>query len=259
MEFNIRKKATLPYLEVDLHKSGRLDYNLKNTNLSGSTIFLYMKNVETGVYKIAKGVCVYSQQNNSIYYQFTKKNSSEAGRFEVEFKVSNNQGEIILPLTEKLFVNVLDSFSNGDFCCGKNKNETAIITPTPVIPTPTPVTPTPTPTPTPINDNVTFWSSYNGIPPYDNSTVVSFNTIANATDAENLICSFFPGGPYFYGFYINTSTPIGLGFQVPYGGSGNFIVSYNGTSPSYLNYNTYWVVTDNNGYVIEYTLLNYPC
>ena len=32
MEFNIRKKATLPYLEVDLNKSGRLDYNLKNTN-----------------------------------------------------------------------------------------------------------------------------------------------------------------------------------------------------------------------------------
>ena len=117
MEFNIRKKATLPYLEVDLHKSGRLDYNLKNTNLSGSTIYLYMKNVETGTYKLAKGVCVYSQENNSIYYQFTKKNSSHIGRFEVEFRISNDQGEITLPLTEKIFVNVLESFSNSDFCC----------------------------------------------------------------------------------------------------------------------------------------------
>jgi hypothetical protein len=36
-------------------------------------------------------------------------------------------------------------------------------------------------------------------------------------------------------------------------------LTYNGTSPIYFNYNTYWVVTDNNGYVIEYTLLNYPC
>jgi hypothetical protein len=117
MEFNIRKKATLPYLEVNLLKSGRLDYNFKNINLSGSTIYLYMKNVETGIYKIAKGVCVYSQENNSIYYQFTKKNSSDIGRFEVEFMVLNNQGEIILPLTEKIFVNILESISNSDFCC----------------------------------------------------------------------------------------------------------------------------------------------
>ena len=73
MEFNIRKKATLPYLEVNLIKNGRLDFNYIETNLSGSTIYFYMKDVETEVYKIAKGVCVYSTENNSIYYQFTKK------------------------------------------------------------------------------------------------------------------------------------------------------------------------------------------
>ncbi|MDR5650672.1 hypothetical protein, partial [Staphylococcus nepalensis] len=83
-------------------------------------IYLYMKNVETGVYKIAKGLCTYSQENNSIYYQFTKKNSSDIGRFEVEFKVSIDQGDIILPLIEKIFVNILESFSNSDFCCGPN-------------------------------------------------------------------------------------------------------------------------------------------
>jgi len=260
MEFNIRKGATLPFIEVNLIKDGRTDYNYVGTNLSGNTIYFYMKNVETGFYKISNSIATFSTIDNTIYYQFTKKNTNTVGRYEGGFKIYTDQGLIELPLRNKIFINVLESISNVDFCCGKNKNETPIITPTPTPVTPTPTaTPTPTPTPTPINNTVTFWSSYNGIPPYDNSTVVSFNTIANATDAENLICSFFPGGPYFYGFYINTSTPIGLGFQDPYGSSGNFIVSYNGTSPSYLNYNTYWVVTDNNGYVIEYTLLNYPC
>jgi hypothetical protein len=227
-----------------------------------------MEDVDTNIYKVAKGVCVYSTELKTIYYQFTKKNTSNIGRFEGEFKIITDQGESILPLREKLFINILSSISDSNFCCTPNQNvptptpsPTQTPTPSPTqTPTPTPSpSPSPTPTPTPINDNVTFWSSYNGIPPYDNSTVVSFNTIANATDAENLICSFFLGGAVFYGYYINTNTPISLGFQVPYGGSANFIVSYNGTPPTYFNYNTYWVVTDNNGYVIEYTLLNYPC
>jgi hypothetical protein len=117
MEFNIRKKATLPYLEVNLIKNGRLDFNYIETNLSGSTIYFYMKDVETEVYKIAKGVCVYSTENNSIYYQFTKKNTNNVGRYEGTFKIINSQGEIELPLRETVFINVLDSISNVDFCC----------------------------------------------------------------------------------------------------------------------------------------------
>ena len=117
MEFNIKQKATLPYLEVNLIKDGRLDFNFKKTNLTGATIYFYMKDVETNIYRVAKGVCVYSSDLETIYYQFTKKNTSDIGRFEVEFRISNDQGEITLPLTEKIFVNVLESFSNSDFCC----------------------------------------------------------------------------------------------------------------------------------------------
>jgi len=118
MEFNIRKNATLPYLEVSLLKDGRTDYNNFNTDLSTSIIYFYMKDVETNFYKIAKGVSIYSQENNSIYYQFTKKNTSKIGRYEGEFRVWNEQGEITLPLREKLFINILDSISISDFCCG---------------------------------------------------------------------------------------------------------------------------------------------
>lgn len=117
MEFNIKQKATLPYLEVNLIKDGRTDFNYVKTNLSASTIYFYMKDIETGTYKVAKGLCNYSNEDNSIYYQFTKRNTLNIGRFEGEFKIFTSQGEITLPLRDKIFINVLSSFSNSDFCC----------------------------------------------------------------------------------------------------------------------------------------------
>ena len=107
MEFNIKQKATLPYLEVNLIKDGRTDFNYVKTNLSASTIYFYMKDIETGTYKVAKGLCNYSSEDNSIYYQFTKRNTLNIGRFEGEFKIFTSQGEITLPLRDKLFINVL--------------------------------------------------------------------------------------------------------------------------------------------------------
>lgn len=122
MEFNIRKGATLPFLEIDYIKDGTTDFNYVNTNLSGSIIKLYMKNVETNIYKIAGSEATFDEKNNKIYYQFTKKNTSSLGRYEVEIKIDNENGNQIIPLREKLFVNILDSMSNSDFCCGTTQN-----------------------------------------------------------------------------------------------------------------------------------------
>jgi hypothetical protein len=114
MEFNIRKGATLPTIEVGL---GNNNFNNLNINLSGNTIYFYMKNVDTNVYKIAKSVATYDSINKKIYYQFTKKNTSEIGRFEGEFKIINDQGVIELPISDRIFINILPSISNSDFCC----------------------------------------------------------------------------------------------------------------------------------------------
>ena len=46
-----------------------------------------------------------------------KKNTNNVGRYEGTFKIINSQGEIELPLRETVFINVLDSISNVDFCC----------------------------------------------------------------------------------------------------------------------------------------------
>ena len=72
---------------------------------------------ETGVYKIAKGTSTFDSTTNSIYYQFTKKNTSEVNRYEGEFKIQTQEGIVDLPLSDKIYINVLDSISNSDFCC----------------------------------------------------------------------------------------------------------------------------------------------
>jgi hypothetical protein len=116
MEFNIKKKATLPFIEVDLIKDGRTDYNYTKTSLVSSTIYFYMKNIETDKYKVLKGISVFDEVNYKIYYQFTKKNTSEEGRYIGEFRIYNDQGLVELPLREKLFINILPSFVDPDFC-----------------------------------------------------------------------------------------------------------------------------------------------
>ena len=117
MEFFIRKNATLPVLSLDIFKDGRTTFRLKDGSLSGATIFFFMTNVETNVYKVAKGACVYDSTNETVYYQFTKRNTSDTGRFEASFFITNDQGLIEIPLKEKLFVNITESITNNDFCC----------------------------------------------------------------------------------------------------------------------------------------------
>lgn len=117
MEFFIRKNSTLPVLEVELIKDGRTDFNYTDSNLSGSTILFSMKDVDNQQYKVLNGTCIIDQTKNSIYYKFNKKNTIKTGRYVGEFSITNDQGKNILPIKENLYVNVLDSFSNSEFCC----------------------------------------------------------------------------------------------------------------------------------------------
>ena len=95
-----------------------------------------------------------------IYYQLTKKLTKKVNSYIGEFKITNNQGELILPVRNELIINVIESFSLTDLCCKPNKSE---IPSSPIpIPTPTP-TPqpsnTPTPTPQPSNTPHTYTSN----------------------------------------------------------------------------------------------------
>ena len=253
MEFNIKKGATLPFIEVNLIKDGRSDYKYTDSNLIGDTIYFYMKDIETGFYKISNSIATFSTINNTIYYQFTKKNTNTVGRFEGGFKVYSDQGLIELPLRENIFINVLESISNVDFCCGPNKNIGPIITPTPV--TPTPVTPTPTnpPTPTPTpNTNSIYYGKFSG------TTITSGQVISNLTllytnSAVGSYVNIVSGSGYSYiliptGFtqpsnFVNSTNGCD-GLTVPMNNIGQVVINnIYGTPTTYNIYRSYYSIT----------------
>jgi hypothetical protein len=241
MEFNIRQRATLPYLEVNLIKSGRLDYNYIKTDLSNATINFYMKNVDTGFYKVAKGNVFYSTEINSLYFQFNKRNTSEIGRFEGEFKVTTDQGDVILPLREKIFINVLKSFSDPDFCCIPNLNF-PVITQTST-PTPSP-TPTPVPTGTPGPESPKFYYGKFTGATVTSGDVVNLNVIST-NSAVGKYVEFLPG--LGYGYTIIPTT-----FTQP----DRFVNSTNGCDGIIIPTNNIGtvVVNDINGFPVTYNV-----
>lgn len=164
MEFFIKKNATLPLLKMQVVKDGRSDYNKMMDFIEESAIFFSMVNTETGIPKISTRPAGFVEKiliepNASpeyyVYYQFTPRDTNTPGRYAGQFLFRNDQGTLILPIRDELFINVQESFIADDLpydscyvvdfpCC---------VSPGPflVSPTPTPTptnTPTPTPTPT---------------------------------------------------------------------------------------------------------------
>jgi hypothetical protein len=85
--------------------------------------------------------------------KFSKKDTQKTGRYEGQFLLKNDEGDLIIPIREKLYINVNDSLISDENCC----SDQSYLTPCPDCPqcpecpqpTPTP-TPTPTTTPEPI-------------------------------------------------------------------------------------------------------------
>ena len=126
MEFFIKKNATLPLLKMQIVKDGRSDYQSFMDLIETSTIVFSMVNTETGIAKItSKSAGFVSKTFNNpntpteyyIYYQFTKKDTNKVGRYEAQFLLKNEQGDLIVPIREPLFINVQDSFISDDPCC----------------------------------------------------------------------------------------------------------------------------------------------
>lgn len=143
MEFFIRKNATLPLLKMRVVNDGRSDYKTFMESLEVSSIYFSMINLENGIYKILSepayivslNLTEGSEPEYYIYYQFKTNNTNKVGRYKGEFLIKNDEGNLILPLREELFINIEDSVLQ------ENK----------IFPTPKPThtkTPTPTQTPT---------------------------------------------------------------------------------------------------------------
>jgi len=123
MEFYIKKNATLPLLKLQVVKDGRIDYNKFMSLIETSSIFFSMINVETGIPKITSkqaGFVSMEQLNPDapteyyLYYQFTNRDTNKVGRYEGQFMLKTDDGVLILPIREQLFINIQESFIADD-------------------------------------------------------------------------------------------------------------------------------------------------
>jgi hypothetical protein len=94
MEFFIRKNATLPLLKMQVVKDGRGGYLELMNDLETATIYFTMINVSTGI-----------------------RDTNTPGRYQGQFLIKNEQGNLIVPIREELYVNVEDSFISETACC----------------------------------------------------------------------------------------------------------------------------------------------
>jgi hypothetical protein len=143
MEFFIKKGATLPLLKMQVVKDGRVGFQQFMDMLETSSIYFTMVNTETGIAKIiSKKADIVEKdfidpntpKEYYIYYKFSKADTLKVGRYEGQFLFKNHQGNLILPLREKLYINVQESLIDEDQCCEEGYS---------------PPNPMPTPTPTP--------------------------------------------------------------------------------------------------------------
>jgi hypothetical protein len=123
MDFFIKKNATLPLLKLQVVKNGRLDYDNFMSLIEQSALFFSMIDVETGVPKITSRPAGFVEKTNVdpnadpeyyLYYQFQNRDTNRIGRYEGQFMLRSSDGVLILPIREKLFINVQESFIADD-------------------------------------------------------------------------------------------------------------------------------------------------
>lgn len=125
MQFNIKKDATMPFLEMELIKDGRNDFNKAYMALQSADVYFNMTDADTGVKKIvnAKANVVPIEDNGcvekvKIQYKWSKKDTKYSGMYKGSFKIVFNddivmentvfpKGELIVPIAEELIINII--------------------------------------------------------------------------------------------------------------------------------------------------------
>ena len=128
MEFIIKKGSVNPVLRMELIKDGRYDFkkSMIDNAIQDSVVKFYMKDVETGLLKVAKADAdiVLAQEEGCeekyiLQYKWkerdTKKEGISEGWFEINFNgnlkeegVDYPSGKMIVPIQEKLQIIILD-------------------------------------------------------------------------------------------------------------------------------------------------------
>ena len=242
MEFYLKKNSTLPLLKIQVAKNGRGDYNDFMKIIESSAIFFSMIDIESGIPKITSRPAGFvekflddpnAEPEYYIYYQFTNRDTSRPGRYEAQFMLRNEDGTLILPINEKLYINIQESFIADDLpyencyvaefpCCVDDAGVIVDITPTPT-PSVTPVpntTPTSTPTPTPsVTPTTTPTATPTNTPTPSPSPIPDFNiNLQTIISSGSVVIDFYLTLPYTVtsdytcqivkSFYVASGSPI---------------------------------------------------
>ena len=124
-QFNIVQNATLPYLEMEVINDGRHNFDKIYIALQAADVTFNMIDNNNGIKKIVNKKCnIVPIENNGcvekvkVQYQWNKNDTKEKGQFKGYFKVTFKdnivmeditfpKGDLIVPIAEKLIINVL--------------------------------------------------------------------------------------------------------------------------------------------------------
>ena len=127
-EFFIRKGSVNPVLRMELIKDGRYDFkkSMIDNAIQDSVVKFYMKDVETGLLKVAKADAdiVLAQEEGCeekyiLQYKWKERDTKKEGTYEGWFEINFNgdlkeegvdypSGKMIVPIQEKLQIVILD-------------------------------------------------------------------------------------------------------------------------------------------------------
>lgn len=128
MEFIIKKGSVNPVLRMELIKDGRYDFKkaMIDNAIQDSVVKFYMKDVETGLLKVAKADAdiVLAQEEGCeekyiLQYKWKERDTKKEGTYEGWFEINFNgnlkeegvdypSGKMIVPIQEKLQIIILD-------------------------------------------------------------------------------------------------------------------------------------------------------
>lgn len=118
MDFFISQNATLPVLKMELDFDGKSSIEDLNSFITESSIFFSMKSVIDGNFKILNKKAgftnkIFVEPNSKpeyyVYYQFNSRDTNTIGKFEGEFLFRGENGTVILPIKEKLYINIIEN------------------------------------------------------------------------------------------------------------------------------------------------------
>jgi K+/H+ antiporter YhaU regulatory subunit KhtT len=117
MEFYINQNDTSPILKMEVINDGRTkSHKTFNEDLDNAIIKFSMKDTSNGMMRVIMNNAYITKKNTEnpdspkeyyIFYKWLERDTKYKGRFLGEFHITNSTGELISPISEPLYINIV--------------------------------------------------------------------------------------------------------------------------------------------------------